>query len=190
MCVVDNLDIVSSMLDANDDGDTFWYTELLDRDAGGNNSKRLVRMFRHHCRENLVSQMPTIRALCDVTGARAYTRLSPRSQRRVGQHLLVLTATMAAEEAWSSAGHLYARACGQSNIHGRRLWLYDVDEGQDEDGSLLQSLRDGGWLRAVVPSKAGCHYISSPHDPRNETLNGVTLHKDNPTNLYIPEDDH
>lgn len=183
-----NLTAIAPMLPAESDGDTFWYTEILDRtrSSAGSNRKRLVRMFRHDCQADLIEVMPIIQALCEATGARAYIRLSPRSHKAVGKALLLLVAEMAANDAWESAAHLYLRACGRTNIHGKRLWLYDVDSGQDASGSLLKTLTINNHLVCVLPSRTGKHYITKPHNPEGEAMYGVALHKDNPTNLYIP----
>lgn len=40
---VENLEIIAPLIDEHDDGDTFWYTEILDRErrSAGDNRKRL-----------------------------------------------------------------------------------------------------------------------------------------------------
>jgi hypothetical protein len=49
--------------------DTFWYTELLDRNkrTGGNNRYRTLRVFVHRSGDELLSQADSIRELCDAT---------------------------------------------------------------------------------------------------------------------------
>lgn len=185
---VDNTDLIAPFIDEQEDGDTFWYTEILDRtrSSAGSNHRRTLRMFHHTCRGHLLVMMPLIRTLCDATGARACIRLSPRSRKAVGKMMLVLAAEMASGETWASAPYLYARACGRTCIHGRKLWLYDVDEGQDSDDFLLNYLARKIWLRCVIPSRTGRHYIVTPHDPNGDPKVDIQLHKDNPTNLYIP----
>ncbi len=192
MSAVDNSVLIASLLDQKSDGDTFWYTEILDRTkrSAGDNRKRMVRLFRHGSGPELLELMPTIRAMCDATGARAYTRLSPRSHKAVAKALLLLTAEMVTSEQWNSAAYLYARACGRCNIHDRRLWLYDVDLICRASADLGTYLKSNSWLVATVPSRKGLHYVSRPHDPEGDGVfsTAASLHKDNPTNLYIPSE--
>jgi hypothetical protein len=192
MTAIDNSQQIAALMGQANDGDVFWYTEILDRTkrSAGDNRKRMVRLFRHGSGPELLELMPMIRSLCIATGARAYTRLSPRSHKAVAKQLLLLTAEMVASEQWNSASYLYARACGRCNIHDRRLWLYDVDEANADAVALEMRLTAHGNLVAVVPSRSAYHLIAKPHDPRldGENLFGIQLHKDNPTNLYIPND--
>ncbi len=189
---VDNSELVASFLPVASDDDTFWYTEILDRTkrAQGDNRKRVLRLYRHHCRSELLDLMPAIRKLCDGTGARAYTRLSARSHEGVGKELLRLTAEMVCNGEWRSGAYLYARACGRTNIHGRRLWLYDVDVLDDATAAFERRLDELAGPVVAIPSRKGKHLIVKPHDPRldGQLPLGIGLQKDNPTNLYIPGD--
>jgi hypothetical protein len=46
-----------------------------------------------------------------------------------------------------------------------------------------------GHLVAVIPSRKGLHFITRPHKAfeNSQSINSIEIHKDNPTNLYIPE---
>ena len=73
-----------------------------------------------------------------------------------------------------------------------KRWLFDVDEPAEDAARLGNWLAENSLLAAVVPSRKGYHLISQPFDVRRNALTsvlppGVSLHKDNPTNLYIPE---
>lgn len=191
---VDNHELIAQFMPAEDDGDTFLYTELLDRSrrAGGSNRRRLLRMFRHASRAQFLEQWPQIQALCDATNCRAYTRLAPRSHKRVGKLFTQLTVEACVEERWDGMSYLYARALGRSTPVEKR-WLFDVDEITPASEALGASLSESGLLLATVPSRAGLHYIAKPHRLHRHpatglpvTPPGVSLHTDNPTNLYIP----
>lgn len=192
---VDNFDLVASFIDEAYDGDTFWYTEILDRSkrSAGDNRKRLLRMYHHKTRQSLLDVKDSIVALCETTGARAYTRLSPRSAEAVGKHLAQATVEAAMAEQWDTMPYLYARACGRTSIHGRKLWLYDVDEVNEKSHLFAEYLWGAGYLVKEVPSRKGVHFICKPHNPQNdhellmELGVDITCHKDNPTNLYIPD---
>jgi hypothetical protein len=186
---IDNSALIATFMPEADDGDQFLYTELLDRSkrAGGSNRRRVLRMFRHASREEFWRQWTQIRQLCELNNCRAYTRLAPRSHTTVGKLLTKLTVEAAMEERWSGMSYLYARACGLSKPV-KKLWLLDVDK-VDEGALALQSrLEANGQLVATVPSRQGFHLIVTPHDMREIGLPvGVALHRDNPTNLLIPD---
>jgi hypothetical protein len=187
--VIDNSQLIASFMPDTDDGDSFLYTELLDRSkrAGGSNRRRVLRMFRHSSRDQFWEHWPQIKALCEQNGCRAYTRLSPRSHKRVGKLLTTLTVAAAMEERWNGMAYLYARACGLSTPT-KKLWLLDVDDIDEVALELGRSLERDGHLVATVPSRQGLHFVVKPHDMRESPLPpGIALHRDNPTNLLIPE---
>src|SRR5690349_24143391 len=83
--MIDNSFIVRTFIPTIPDGDTFLYTEILNRNKKtGNNKGRLEKTFYHRSRNEFDHQMADIAKWCDYTGARAYTRLGPRSFQRVG----------------------------------------------------------------------------------------------------------
>jgi hypothetical protein len=65
------------------------------------------------------------------------------------------------------------------------IWLWDVDYPQRTlHTDKLQALPE---LVAVVPSRKGRHLLTRPFNRASYDLDTIVLHKDNPTNLYIPE---
>lgn len=199
MPALDNSKFILPFIPETDDGDTFVYTEMLDRTAKkGNNNHRLVKTFYHRSREEFEAQLPTIRQLCDMTKSRAYTRLAPRSWEKVGKANLVLVAEAAAQGNWAHMKALYNSACGRTAPE-KKLWLFDVDAITVSTEELVQRLLADKVLLARIPSRKGEHLITTAFDPR-PYMGGffddrgwarwgeVSLHKDNPTNLYIPED--
>ena len=197
MPAVDNSKIVAEFCSEQDDGDRFIYTEMLDRTARkGNNGYRLVKSFYHRSRAEFWEQWPQIQQLCEMTKVRAYTRLAPRSYERVGKAFTQLVVEAAMQGNWNHMKALYNSACGRTPPT-QKLWLFDVDAKTKNTDDLATLLKDGGVLRARIPSRKGEHLITIPFDPRpyvGSDMNGwsawgeVSLHKDNPTNLYIPEE--
>ena len=199
---VDNSDIIRNFVPEKDDGDTYVYTELLDRrKTKGNNGFRLVKSFFHRDRESFDVQLPAIKELCVSYGCRAYTRISPRSfKKTAGVFLKMVTEAYVACN-YDGMKTLYNKACG--NVAPEvKYWMLDVDvlEDKTRHTSLYQVLRqeDGrgnlgpslnGWVWVdEVPSKRGCHYIVKPFDIRELVIpEGIDLKKDANTNLYIPD---
>lgn len=100
---------------------------------------------------------------------------------------------------WAGMKTLYNRACGVTSPK-RKIWLLDVDVIKPETLELGERIKNNGHLLATIPSKKGLHYIITPFDVRVleryyqelginllADTEEVSLHKDNPTNLYIPD---
>lgn len=191
---LDNSALVAPFCPLTADGDTFIYTEMLDRGARkGNNAHRLVKTFYHRSVEEFWEQWPTIKRLCDLSLVRACTRLAPRSYAKVGATFtrMVVEASLTAN--WAGMKSLYNRACGTTSPN-TKLWLFDVDKMDAMTEKLAHILQLDGHLVARIPSKKGEHLITRPFDGRDywgarseKSYGEVALHKDNPTNLYIPD---
>ena len=203
--MLDNSELIAKFCPQTADGDTFIYTEMLDRSARkGNNANRLVKTFYHRSEEEFREQWPTIKALCDLAQVRACTRLAPRSYRKVGAEFTRMVVDASLTDNFAGMKSLYNRACGIVSPN-EKLWLFDVDvingdtldyevrlKSIDQRGAFINEPRFGtgnAWVHiATIPSKKGLHYITRPFDMREHQMPpDVSLHKDNPTNLYIPE---
>lgn len=195
--MLDNSELIAPFCPAQPDGDTFIYTEMLDRARQkGNNGHRLVKTFYHRSVNEFREQWPTIRQLCDLAQVRACTRLAPRSYAKVGRLFTRMVVEASLTDNWAGMKSLYNRACGTA-APNRKLWLLDVDAIDEGTNRLADTLAARGVLRGRIPSKKGEHLICDPFDARE--LGGVSgdgsmaqhgavsLHRDNPTNLYIPE---
>lgn len=191
---LDNSDLIAPFCPATMDGDTFIYTEMLDRGRRkGNNGHRLVKTFYHRSIDEFQEQWPTIKKLCDLALVRACTRLAPRSYAKVGREFTRMVVEASLTDNWAGMKSLYNRACGIVSPN-QKLWLFDVDKRDEMTERLAYKLSQDGHLRARIPSKKGEHLITVPFDSRDYTGNHgwglwgeVELHKDNPTNLYIPD---
>lgn len=168
------------------DGDTFYYTEILDRSKkAGNNKGRRLRTFYHRTRAEFNEQMPQIIQMCEYFKARAYFRPSSRSFKRVGQEFAKNMLYASFSENWEGMRHGYSSVCGKTRLG--KVWLFDFDEfGETPLATYLLTFQDG----FIVPSKKGYHILTKPFDRRiaEAFKEDVSIHTDNPTNLYIPED--
>jgi hypothetical protein len=192
--MLDNTDLVRPFVPTVSDGDTFVYTDLLDRaKRKGNNGVRIVKTFYHRSHEDFDRHLPQMKALCDATKVRAYTRLAPRSFEKVaGEFLRLVTETYVSKN-FAGMKTLYARSCGivSPNV---KMWMLDIDASTPETEVLKAKLYQDGHMLAVIPSRKGEHFIIKAFDARPYTgergwaeWGDVSLHKDNGTNLYIPE---
>jgi hypothetical protein len=189
MTAVDNSELIAGFMPEVDDGDTFLYTELLDRSkrTAGSNRVRVLRTFYHRSRDDFWRRWPVIKELCDQTGVRAYTRLSPRSYAKVGKLFAARVIEHALAGNFNGLAYAYASACGCVTPN-KKLWLLDVDDlaswadFHNDDAFPLTQV-------AAIPSRKGLHVVVTPFDTKTfmpRLPAGVSVHKDNPTNLYIP----
>lgn len=185
--MIDNYSLVLPFVPVKDDGDTFIYTEMLFRGAKkGNNNSRLLKAFYHRSQEDFESQFDTIKKLCELSGARACTRLSKRSYRQVAKRFLSLVTETFITENYAGMKTLYNRACGTTKPI-EKLWLVDCDSYGEYESAYMWLSRNSATIKADIPSKKGRHIIVSPFNLSTWPEGYPTIHKDNPTNLYIPE---
>lgn len=198
--MLDNSALIAPFCPPSDDGDTFIYTEMLDRGKKkGNNGHRLLKTFYHRSVDEFWEQVPVIKKLCDIAQIRACTRLAPKSYERVGITYTKMVVEAALTKNWAGMKSLYNRACGITGPN-KKIWLFDIDVINSGTTTLREKIENDGNMLAVIPSKKGLHYIVKPFDVRIiegyfselglntvSHLEEVSLHKDNPTNLYIPD---
>lgn len=195
--ILDNSAFIAPFMPTVADGDTFIYTEMLDRGKKkGNNGQRLLKTFYHRSVDEFWEQWPTIKKLCDLSLVRACTRIAPRSYKKVGREFTRLVVETALTENWAGMKSLYNRACGIVTPN-QKLWLFDVDKIDACTHEFAAMLEAAGTLRARIPSKKGEHLITVPFNSEQyvgkhgesgwSAWGEISLHKDNPTNLYVPE---
>lgn len=209
---IDNSMLIMPFVPDEDDGEHFIYTEMLDRSQrSGNNSARLLKTFYHRSKQEFRDQLPLIKQICEMGSVRACTRLSTRSWTKVGQLFTKLTVEAAIDGDFMKMKSLYNKALGNS-APTRKLWIWDIDQVNEKTmlfRDFLQKVHmaltppQETVFLATIPSKSGLHYITRPFDVRIASdymriglgiegglmPNGdmISLHKDTPTNLYIPD---
>lgn len=194
MTVVDNSDKIREFVPETWDGDTYVYTELLDRrKTKGNNGFRLVKSFFHRSREEFDNQLSVIRQFCDWYGSRAYTRISPRSFRKTAGLFIKMVTEAYVASNYDGMKTFYNKACGNVAPE-KKYWMLDIDTEITDDMRLYRDhiVRGGARSTAAqfvceIPSKTGVHWIITPYNPEIYTIPfGIDLKKDANTNLYIP----
>ena len=190
---LDNSLFIAPFAPEKADGDTFIYTEMLDRGKKkGNNGHRLVKTFYHRSQKEFWDQWPSIKKLCDLTLTRACTRVAPRSYKKVGKEFCRLVVETALTENWAGMKSLYNRACGIAKPN-QKLFLFDVDVIGETSEALRVHIEAEGNMVAIIPSKKGQHFITKPFNTVDLKKKWgvddkiISLHRDNPTNLYVPE---
>lgn len=197
---MNNFDIIAPLLKFESEDD-FYYLQILQRKKDqndeykglkSNNNARTIKNYYISSLEYLESKMPEIIKLCEVFNARASIRLNKRSYRKVAFKTLQKIADTMANGEYSHIINSYSKACGvEHNAGNNKVWILDIDEpiGMLALREHLESLAPlGDKYIAFIPSPNGGHIISKPFDISkfDNAKYKIDIHKDNPTNLYIP----
>lgn len=197
---VDNLGLILPLLEFNSP-DEFYYIQILQRKKEnpqlGSNS-RVIKNYYINSEEHLLNRYDEIKKLCELFNARASIRLNKRSYEKVAYKTMINIANTMGNREFSFIKKSYDRAVGQGHSYKDKTWILDADKG-DADYNLISMegfvegyLEDtqplGDKVLAMIPSKSGMHVITRPFDLRQfrEQFPDIEVHKDNPTNLYIP----
>lgn len=204
--MIDNLDKVLPLLkfESNDD---FYYLQILQRKKEnpqlGSNS-RVIKNYYIASEEYLIKHYEEIKKLCEVFNARASIRLNKRSFEKVGFKAMTNLANTMMNKEYSFLKASYDRACGLGHNDKNKTWIVDID--RDEVIWLEQVINAiapceplGDKIIVQIPSKSGIHLITKPFNVEQFKKNfeqelkeyqmsyiELEIHKDNPTNLYIP----
>jgi hypothetical protein len=190
---IDNIDKILPFLNFESEDD-FYYLQILQRKKEnsqlGSNS-RVIRNYYIKSTQYLLNRYDEIKKLCDVFNARAMIRLNKRSFEKVGFKAMTNLANTMMNREYSFLSKSYDRACGLGHNDSEKKWILDIDFKLKPE--WLESMREqlnsyepvGEKIIEIIPSKNGCHIISKPCDLRNFNQS-IEVHKDNPTNLYIP----
>lgn len=203
--MINNIELIKPLLNFVNKDD-FYYLQILQRKkdpnpiglpTGSNNNARTIKNYYINNLEYLDKKMPEIIALCDLFNARASIRLNKRSYRKVAFRTLQKVSGILANGEYSHLKTAYSKACGLGhNAGNNKTWIVDLDESYQLEKEYLNKLQDdindfqpeGNKIIAIIPSKSGIHLITKPFNIKQlqEKSYMMDIHKDNPTNLYIP----
>jgi hypothetical protein len=208
---VNNFKAISELLvwddpEQKEPSDTFYFAQLIKRkkenpEMGSDNV--VIKDYFFKSEKNFLERQDEIIELCKITNARAYIHLNRRSFERVAKAAMLLLAEYVFKGDYHSARGVYTTACGRNHSAGKdKKWILDIDV-MDEMfiQNVLKEINglnpEGDKLIARLPTKNGVHLITKPFNLQNfshlPAKNGkkpsddeVDVHRNNPTNLYIP----
>ena len=186
--MIDNLELIKPLLTFESEDD-FYFLQILQRkkenDQVGSNS-RVIKDYHIRSVEYLEERYDEIRALCNLFDARAYLRLNKRSYEKVAYKALINMANSMSNREFKFVGKSYVRAVGQNHNDKNKKWILDIDDWSVFINSIQPD--DGQKVYLNLKSKNGGHLITKPFrlDVFREKFPDIEVHKDNPTNLYIP----
>jgi hypothetical protein len=200
---IDNLHLIQPLLTFRDEDD-FYMLEVTQRRKDNpqlsSAEGRILRRYNVFSLEYLEKRWDEIRGMCEAFNARAMIRLNVRSYRATAFHTLENMARAMCHDHYRLAGS-WDKSAGQHHAAPDKTWVLDLDSGPDStwgNPRALACVKDAineaapydklCKIVAEIPSKTGLHLITRPFDSRAFTsiYSDISVHKDNPTNLYIP----
>jgi hypothetical protein len=200
--MIDNFNIIGDIITGKKlTDDNFFLVQCIRRhkDVGNEEMKSnniVVDNFFVTDASDLIEKKEKIIRICDLHNARAYIRLNKRSYRKVALQTMALIAETIANNNYQIK-NAYLSTCGK--FSEERTFLVDVDYddvGEDFDhhkmfltiGELLLEAKKSIEEIYKIPTRNGYHYITPGFNTQKFGMlyPMVSIHKDNPTVLYVP----
>lgn len=198
--MVNNFELIKSLLTFNTK-DEFYFVQVIQRKKdnpdcnylGSNNSSRLIKAYYISSIEKLNKYEKEIIELCKLFNARAGINLNKRSFEKTAFNTMDYMIQQMKVGNWDSVLQAYNTACGVYNPTSDKVWLLDVDDIGRKANNIVNFIEknckpEGNKFINIIPSKTGYHIIMKPFDTKTfqEKYPDIEIHKNNPTNLYIP----
>lgn len=193
--MVNNFSLIRSLL-SFDSEDDFYYAQLIQRKKENPNNRGdwAVKTWTINSFEKFDELTPDIIALAIQFNARATIRLNRRSRRQCALETLSELASNIAKGDYTPPDKVHSSVMGKFHADPVKKWLLDADDimsdspiVSDVTHFINQLQPEGSKLVSVVPSKSGCHIITTPFNPVpfTKAFPKICIQKDSPTNLYI-----
>jgi hypothetical protein len=193
--MIDNFNIILPLLNFESEDD-FYYLQILQRkkenSSLGSNS-RVIKNYYINSVDHLIKRKQEIINLCNFFNARASLRLNKRSYKKVAFRAMQNLANTISNGEFGFVSKSYDRACGECHNDKNKTWILDIDGMGDNISDIILFVAekcepDGEKFVAILPSKNGIHIITRPFNTEKfkQQFPIIEIHKDNPTNLYIP----
>jgi len=193
---INTFDDIKQFINPKSD-DEFWHLQILKRKKEnpelGSNSLVLKTHYITSV-EHLEKLMPSIINLCKSENARAMINLNRRSFEQIAFQMLRKVSEQIFNKDFKSVRKSYENVCGKFGSEKDKKWIIDIDVNDPSVVKEVQEFIDGiqpeGTKTLVVlRTKNGFHIITKPFrlDIYNKKFPEHEVHKNNPMNLYIPE---
>lgn len=186
--------------------DSFYFVQILQRKkdhkgtalGGSNNNSRLIKAYYVTSKEKLEVYWEEMVKLAELFNARVSINLNPRSFEKAAFAVLSKIANQMSNKDFYNVRKAYDSVCGIYQDELDKRWIIDIDHKDPEKvGDVVDSITQlhekiknkSYSILALIPSKAGFHIITNPFNVeefRKMFINEYEIHKNNPTNLYIP----
>lgn len=195
--MIDNLDIVKTLLNFDNPGD-FYFLLILkrkkDQPEGERDNHQSVRTIKTYCIdsiEHLDKRYDEIKQLCEMFKARAYIHVQKQNHDDVSLEMMMSLAERIKNGVKNQKG-LFDSVVGQIKTQEKR-WIVDVDTTdkqflRDITMDLMEIQPVGNKIEKVIKTKNGFHLITGKFNVLEfkKLYPDVDIQKKNPTLLYLP----
>jgi len=196
--MIDNFEIIKPMLKFESEDD-FYFVQILQRKKdnpdgahGNNNSTRLIKAYYINSTEHLDSLKDEMIFFANHFNARVGLNLNKRSYEKTAFNTLKKVAEVMHNKDFQMVKRAWNTSCGIHNGTDK-IWLLDIDQIDMEYVNQVKMFVNGVFpqidkILGLIPSKSGFHLITKGFDLRDFSIKypEIEVHKNNPTNLYIP----
>lgn len=200
--MVNNFELIKSLLSFNNE-DEFYFVQILQRKKdnptgymGSNNSSRLIKAYYIDSIKKLDEYTAEMIHFADYFNARIGINLNKRSYYKTAFNTMRNIAEQMHNKNFKTLHRAWNTACGIHNDIEDKIWLLDFDyiptnpDWYIDIKGFLYGLQPLAVDKVIdfIPSSKGVHVITKGFDTRKfvENYPDVEIHKNNPTNLYIP----
>ena len=188
---MDNLNKIIPFLVFNS-RDDFYFLQIIKRkkeNADLNSNSIVIKSYYIKSVIELEAKMPEIVLLCHFHNARAMINLNRKSFEKLAFQMILKVTNHLVNKEFKHIYKAYDSLVGSLKSDYPR-WIVDIDS-TDEDyiSKIINYLTACEVILGIIPSKNGIHIITKPFrlDDFKYSYPGIDVHKNNPTNLYIPE---
>ena len=196
--MINNLDIVKSLLNFTEVGDFYFLLILIrkkDQPEGEKDNHQSVRTIKTYCIESiehLERRYDEIKQLCEMFKARAYIHVQKQNHKDVSLNMMIELAKKIQSGSMNQK-NLFDSVVGQIQTHEKR-WIVDLDTKDEGElkrmTTVINATRpEGEKIECIIPTKNGYHFITSKFDVQmfKSLYPDVDIAKKNPTLLYYPD---
>ena len=193
--MIDNIDLILPFINPESDDD-YYFLQIIKRkkenpELGANS--RIIKNYYIKSKDDLLKKYEEIKAICIATNSRASIRLNKRNFKISA----LKTMENIANSMISNNNKVYNcfdRSAGIHHNDNNKKWILDFDFFIDDKDIesykyFINSIEPiGNKILAKIPSKNGFHLITKPFNSEKfkRDFPKIEIHKDNPTNLFIP----
>jgi hypothetical protein len=197
---IDNFNLILDQISFNNKNE-FYFLQIIQRKKDGNtdlhvrNGYRLIRSYYIYSKEELINLKDRIIELCKNNNARAYINLNIRNAKEVALECIRKYADLVLNDNSFMGNNIWDSSCGCVRARGyKSLWIIDVDNPDklEEIKKIVNSCTGSTErIKCIIPTVHGYHIISYGFNRsefqnklKENNLDFVDIHKDNPTLLY------
>jgi hypothetical protein len=195
--MINNLDIIKSLLNFTEEGD-FYMLYILKRkkdqpedERDNHQSSRTIKTYCIDSLEYLESKYEEIIQLSELFKARAYIHVQKQNHKDVALDMMILLAERI-KNGQHNQKNLFESVVGKVKRMENR-WIVDIDDKDENELAKTISGVDetrpiGSKVEAVIPTKNGYHLITKRFDVEmfRKSYPQVDIQRKNPTLLYFP----